>query len=125
MIVHQPHSLHPRIHDGWTHELEAPRFEFFRDRPRQWRSNWNRPFVLNRLPINEAPSEIGELDSALMHVEVDPSSLDRRLDLGTASDDSWILKLPGDIFLAQTSYLLRIEVAERLAKRIALAEHDD
>ena len=80
---------------------------------------------LKGLAQMEVPQEAGEVLAPLAHVAPDPRAPDRRVDLGTRAYDTRIGQQPRPVRLAVAGDLLRIEVIEGGAERLALLENGD
>jgi hypothetical protein len=72
------------------------------------------------------PDEFGESPRFLFHdLQPEPRTLDRRLDLGAAADDTFVLKQPGDLLLTEPGNPGRLEAGKRFTKIFALAQNGD
>ena len=93
MIVEQPASLHPRVNNRRTAELEPLLFEVFRNLLCQLRFGWHVgqtcPAVLHRRAVHVSPHETVK---ALARLNLLPGSgiMDRCFDLATVPDDARI-----------------------------------
>src|ERR1700733_701912 len=122
MVVDDATCLHPGVDDHRTDEFEATfskgRRYLFGERCLRG----NRAMVFDRLIACHVPDPGGEVFAGLRHSEIDARPVDGLLDLGSGTNDVFVLKETGNIGLAHAGNFLRIEVVKGFTEGVAFAQ---
>src|SRR4051794_41036470 len=126
MVVDDAAGLHERVEGRGTDEAEAAALEVLRQRDglgrlRRHVGERARRLVTGRRAV-ALPDELVEGAAVAVQRDRRPRVGDRRLDLRAVADDARVVQQPLDVVVAEPRDRLGLEVRERGAKRLALAQ---
>jgi hypothetical protein len=128
VVVDHADCLHVRVDHRRAHEAEAAALEILAERVGFARGGRNLPMrppaIHSRLAADELPAVGVEAAELVPHGEERAGVFHRGLDLLAITDDRRVDEQLVDPLRVVSRHLLRIEVAERAAIPLALAEHD-
>src|SRR3989344_2658154 len=129
MVVDHAHGLHVGIDDGRAHEAETTQFQIFRQRVGfagvRGKAFQRAPMVHARSPADEAPHVAVERTEFFLHRQERPRIRDGGRYFQAIAHNAGVPEQAPDVARAEARHARGVEVRERLAVVLALAQNRD